>query len=54
MFVQTAKKVREVVKNSRSEYQTMLGHKTAAIHPSSVLFQKKPYPEAIVYTISLE
>lgn len=50
MFVQTAKKVREVVKNSRSEYQTMLGHKTAAIHPSSVLFQKKPYPEAIVYT----
>ena len=53
MFVQIAKKVTEVVKNSRAEYKTILGNKTAAIHPASVLFQKKPYPEAIVYTISL-
>lgn len=52
MFTQIAKKVGEVVKNSRSEYRTMVGNKTAAIHPASVLFQKKPYPEAIVYTIS--
>lgn len=52
MFIQIAKKVGEVVKNSRSEYRTMVGNKTAAIHPASVLFQKKPYPEAIVYTIS--
>ncbi|KAK8803880.1 hypothetical protein WA588_005770 [Blastocystis sp. NMH] len=50
MFVQIAKKVTEVVKNSRAEYKTILGNKTAAIHPASVLFQKKPYPEAIVYT----
>ena len=54
MFVQIAKKVGEVVKNSRSEYKTMIGNKTAAIHPASVLFQKKPYPEAIVYTISFD
>ncbi|KAM7458267.1 hypothetical protein BLSTO_00977 [Blastocystis sp. subtype 1] len=47
MFTQIAKKVGEVVKNSRSEYRTMVGNKTAAIHPASVLFQKKPYPEAI-------
>ena len=53
MFVQIAKKVTEVVKNSRAEYKTILGNKTAPIHPASVLFQKKPYPEAIVYTISL-
>ncbi|KAK8793914.1 hypothetical protein WA171_003042 [Blastocystis sp. BT1] len=50
MFVQLAKKVTEVVKNSRAEYKTMIGNKTASIHPASVLFQKKPYPEAIVYT----
>ena len=52
MFVQVANRVKEVVKNSRCEYQTIIGHKTAAIHPASVLFQRKPYPDAIVYTIS--
>ncbi|CBK25243.2 uncharacterized protein [Blastocystis hominis] len=53
MFVQVANRVKEVVKNSRCEYQTIIGHKTAAIHPASVLFQRKPYPDAIqelVYT----
>ena len=54
MFIQIAKKVTEVVKNSRAEYKTLVGNKTAAIHPASVLFQKKPYPEAIVYTISFQ
>lgn len=52
MFVQLANRVKEVVKNSRCEFQTIIGHKTAAIHPASVLFQRKPYPDAIVYTIS--
>ena len=50
--MQVANRVKEVVKNSRCEYQTIIGHKTAAIHPASVLFQRKPYPDAIVYTIS--
>ena len=54
MFVQIAKKVDEVVKNSRAEYKTMIGNKTASIHPASVLFQKKPFPEAIIYTISID
>ena len=52
MFTQVAQKVKEVVKNSRCEYKTVIGNKSAAIHPGSVLFQRKPYAEAIVYTIS--
>lgn len=52
MFTQIAQKVKEVVKNSRCEYKTVIGNKSAAIHPGSVLFQRKPYAEAIVYTIS--
>ena len=52
MFTQIAQKVKEVVTNSRCEYKTVLGNKSATIHPGSVLFQRKPYAEAIVYTIS--
>lgn len=52
MFTQIGQKVKEVVKNSRCEYKSVIGNKTASIHPGSVLFQKKPYADAIVYTIS--